>query len=71
MVVRVQDTTLFHYYIILATRRVKREDDRQEEWVKSFNTAKQRVERVDATIARNFLEIVTGNQAFFDIGESS
>lgn len=67
--VRVQGTRLFHYYIILATRRVKRKGDQQEEWVKSFDTAKQRVERVDAAIARNFLEIVTGNQAFFEIGE--
>lgn len=68
--VRVQGTRLFHYYIILATRRVRRKGDQQEEWVKSFDTAKQRVERVDAAIARNFLEIVTGNQAFFEIGEA-
>jgi three-Cys-motif partner protein len=68
--VRVQGTRLFHYYIILATRRVKRQDDQQEEWVKSFNTVKQRVERVDAAVARSFLEIVTGNQTFFDIGET-
>jgi len=71
VVVKVQGTRLFHYYIILATRRVKRKDDQQEEWVKSFNSAKKRVERIDATVARSFLEIVTGNQAFFDIGESS
>jgi len=69
--VRVQGTRLFHYYIILATRRVRRKGDQQEEWVKSFNTARQRVERVDAKVARNFLEIVTGNQVFFDIGESA
>lgn len=70
VVVKVQGTRLFHYYIILATRKVKRKDDEQEEWVKSFNTAKQRVERIDATVARSFLEIVTGNQAFFETGES-
>jgi hypothetical protein len=66
--VRIQGTRLFHYYIILATRRVRRKGDQQEEWVKSFETAKQRVERVDAAIARNFLEIVTGNQTIFDVG---
>ena len=68
--VRVQGTRLFHYYIILATRKVRRKDDQQEEWVKSFNAAKRRVERIDATVARSFLEIVTGNQAFFEIGEN-
>ena len=69
--VKVQGTRLFHYYIILATRKVKRDDDGQEEWVKSFVRAKERVERVNAQTARNFLEIITGNQAFFEIGESS
>lgn len=67
--VKVQGTRLFHYYIILATRKVKRGDAGQEEWVKSFVRAKERVERVNAQTARNFLEIVTGNQAFFEIGE--
>jgi len=68
--VRVQGTRLFHYYIILATRKIKREDAGQEEWVKSFVRAKERVERVNAQTARNFLEIVTGNQTFFEVGES-
>lgn len=65
--VRVQGTRLFHYYIILATRKVVQEN----RWVTSFQKARERVERVDANTARNFIEIITGNQAFFDVGESS
>jgi len=68
--VKVQGTRLFHYYIILATRKIKREETEQEEWVKSFQRAKERVERVDSQTARSFLEIVTGSQTFFDFGES-
>jgi three-Cys-motif partner protein len=69
LTVKVQGTRLFHYYVILGTRKVKSNDSGQEEWVKSFARAKERVERVDAQTARSFLEIVTGNQTFFDIGE--
>jgi len=69
--VKVQGTRLFHYYIILATRKVKRGDAEQEKWVKSFVRVKERVEKVNAQTARTFLEIVTGNQAFFEIGEQS
>ena len=66
--VKVQGTRLFHYYIILATRRVQR-NEFAEEWVSSFTRAKERVERVNAQIARSFLEILTGSQTFFDAGE--
>jgi len=69
--VKVQGTRLFHYYIILATRKVKRagRDLGQEEWLKSFERVKQRVERTDARQAKTFLEIVTGSQATFESEE--
>jgi len=69
--VKVSGTRLFHYYVILATRKVERGHAGQEEWAKSFLRAKERVERANAQTARNFLEIVTGNRAFFEIGEYS
>lgn len=37
--------------------------------MKSFDRAKQRVERTDAKQAKTFLEIVTGNQATFESEE--
>ena len=67
--VKVQGTKLFHYYIILATRKAYKRDSGQEEWLMSFERAKQRVERTDAKQAKTFLEIVTGSQTIFESEE--
>lgn len=39
----------------------KRKDDLQEESVKSFNKAKKRVERIDASVARSFLKALSSS----------
>ena len=67
--VKVRGMGAFHYYIVLATRRVQRSNPAQEKWVESFVRAKERVERADAQMAKTFVEIVTGSQKSLEVGE--